>query len=377
MNLRVTYARAYRRFAVLAGGAALAAGCNAIFGIEEGHLVADGAGGSGGDESTGGASGDGGMQNPDAGDGGSDTGGASSGGRSTGGAATGGRGGAGGGGRGGAGGGAGAGGAAGSGGVAQPPGVPGEVHCGTENCTLPGQKCCVAKATAEAHCSTSCDPTSQSTFSCDGAEDCTGGAHCCLPFGVTDVACAATCSTGRILCGADTDCGPGQYCAPGTGALASVFVCTNAPASNSVWCGGVPCAVNTGRACCYEKTTHAEQCAATCGTNTIRFACDSDDDCAAGSSCCESHTGLGAATGTSCVAGGCPAGSRAPVACGGSDGCASGEFCCSRTGGTTCAAACSTSAACGTDADCLAGEACKAVTTTIDLNTGRHFCGAP
>jgi hypothetical protein len=137
----------------------------------------------------------------------------------------------------------------------------------------------------------------------------------------------------------------------------------------------VPCAVTSGHACCFDKTTHAEQCAATCGTNAIRFACDSDDDCAAGSSCCENHTGLGVSTGTSCVAGGCPTG-HAPVACGGGDGCATGESCCSNAGGTACAATCA-DVACGTDADCQAGQACKPITASVDLRTGRHVCGAP
>jgi hypothetical protein len=157
-----------------------------------------------------------------------------------------------------------------------------------------------------------------------------------------------------------------------------VFVCTSAPASNSVWCGGIPCATGSGRACRYDKTTQAEQCAATCGANAIRFACDSDDDCAAGSVCCESHTGLGVATGTSCVAGAaCPAG-RARVQCGGGDGCATGEACCWSSGGTACSASSTcTEHACGADADCQASQVCKPVTTSVDLRTGRHVCGAP
>jgi hypothetical protein len=372
MNSRHTNRSSYRRLALALGGAAVAIGCNAIFGIEEGHLVASGAGGDGGDDGTGGAgaSSNGGTQNPDAGDGGSDTGGTSAGGT-----AGGGRGGAGGGGRGGTGGGAGgAGGGGGSGGATQPAGVPGEVHCGTENCTLPGQKCCVVTATAAAHCSTSCDPTTQGSFACDGSEDCTNGTVCCNTLGSRDATCSATC-VGRRFCGAGNDCAPGQYCAPGTGTQASVFVCTSAPASNSVWCGGVPCATGSGRACCYDKTTQAEQCAATCGANAIRFACDSDDDCAAGSSCCESHTGLGVATGTSCVAGGCPTG-RAPVTCGGGDGCGTGESCCSNAGGTTCGSTCA-DYACGSDADCVAGQTCKPITTSVDLRTGRHICVPP
>jgi hypothetical protein len=72
----------------------------------------------------------------------------------------------------------------------------------------------------------------------------------------TGASLGAATRSGREFCGADGDCGPGQYCAPGTGAYASVFICTNAPASNTV-CGGVP---PRGAATlpCY-KTTHVRR----------------------------------------------------------------------------------------------------------------------
>lgn len=377
--MKLGISRTERRFAIVASGALVTLGCNAILGIDEGHLVAGSAGEGGGGTD---ASSSGGVQNPDSGAGGKATGGSASGGKSGGGA--GGASGAGGGGAGGKAGAGGAGGSAGSGGASgtgggaagSPAGQPFEVHCGTANCMLPGQVCCVSTATGEAHCSSACDPTSQAAFSCDGSEDCTGGSHCCNATGSANAQCANLC-TGRVFCGADADCAPGQYCAPGSGSFASVFICTNAPAK-TVWCGGTPCAVTSGHACCYDKATHNETCAATCGTNTIRFACDSDDDCATGSVCCESHTGLGVATGTSCVTGtSCPT-DRAAVQCGGSDICKQtmANLCCMTGGGTTCGSTCTASIACGTDADCPQGQTCTVVTTAVDTSTGRRVCSA-
>ncbi|HVU03760.1 MAG TPA: hypothetical protein VHE30_18505 [Polyangiaceae bacterium] len=347
--------------------------CNAILGIDEGHLVAAETGGSGN-----GGSGTGGDSDVDASSGGApeDSG--------AGGASAGGKGGAGGGTGGATGGGGGAGGAAGGGGSGgssptEPPGVAGEVHCGSASCKLSSQSCCVDNGTFAAHCSSSCDSTSQSKYACDGSEDCGSGQHCCLAFGTTTATCAATCPAGsRVFCGADADCKPGQYCAPGSGAFATVFVCTDGPKAHAVWCGGTPCDTSGGKGCCYNKTAQTFSCAASCTGNFARFTCDGDDDCAAGEACCDTHTGAGAITGSACVTGSCAAGTKA-VECGDTVSCTTaGSACCTSGLGTACSptGTCSPgeSVVCGTDADCTAGS-CQPVTSgAIGDSTGRAIC---
>jgi hypothetical protein len=352
---------AQRAFSGMASAVALAAssaflgalGCNAILGIDEGHLVSA-------DASAGGSS---------SGTGGSTTGSGGSGGNSgTGGSGTGGKG---------AGGTAGAGGSAGGGAGGLPGGVANEVRCGSASCKVSqGQVCCVATTSPfDAHCSTSCDPSLQAKFACDGAEDCTtAGDKCCYPTGQTTATCSPMCM-GRVFCGADADCALGQYCAPSGGALASVSVCTNAPPKGSVWCGGAPC--DAPKACCYNKTTKASQCSATCVANDVRFACDGADDCATGSVCCATLTGLRVFTGTSCIAGGCPTGAL-EAKCGGANGCTMGEACCVQSTGAACSANCAGGISCGTDADCAAaGMQCNVITSTAPGQpTGSTQCSS-
>jgi hypothetical protein len=374
---------------ILASSATFAIGCNAILGIDEGHLVS-GSGGAGGstfeDSGAGGslvdASGTGGAA--DGGEGGQGTGGQGTGGSSGAGAGGKGTGGAGGKGTGGAStggagasGAAGTGGAGGSGGATKPDGVPGEVHCGTSSCKLPGQVCCVDTTSGDAHCATSCDSTSQLPVSCDGAEDCSAGKpKCCYPTGGTAAACMASCP-GRTFCGQDRDCVPGQRCAAGVGPLANVFICTAVPTAKRVWCAGSVCNVALGELCCYDKTAKTEQCSAACAAGDVRFACDTADDCASGASCCETRTGVGLFTGTQCVAGGCAA-APAELTCGGTNACtAAGEQCCLHGGGSGCGATCAAEVVCGTDADCTAAQSCTVITEGgVGTATGRTVCSA-
>jgi hypothetical protein len=379
-------------FGIVASSSALGA-CNAIFGIDEGHLVVnkDGGGsgassstdaGSGGSSmhtdasSTGGSTGTGGSGGgTQAAGGSSDSGAGDSG---TGGTtATGGRTGTGG--RGGTGtGGAATGGTAGTGGstgVEKPPGVPGQVHCGSASCKLTNQVCCIETATGAAHCAASCDSNTQLPVSCDGAEDCTGGNKCCYPTGGTTASCMATC-LGRVFCGSDRDCAAGQRCAPGTGALATVFVCTAVPVAKTIWCAGSPCDVGSGNVCCYDKSTKTEQCAKTCPSGNVRFACDGANDCATGESCCETRTGLGVFTGADCRTGSCGAGIPT-LTCGGTNGCMSSEQCCLGASGSSCSSSCTSDVVCGTDADCPTGQSCSVVTdTAIGKTPGISVCTA-
>jgi hypothetical protein len=359
-----------RTLGVAAASAVLGLGCNAILGIDKGHLVKADAG-SGGSESV--DSGSGGSRSPDAGSGGVP----GTGGQGTGGTAGTGAGGASGGsgqaGQGGGRGGQGGQGGADGGGPTGPADVPGEVHCGDSSCKLPGQACCVAISTSDAHCAASCDSSTQVRFACDGAEDCASGSKCCYPTGAASATCMATC-VGRVFCGSDHDCAPGQYCAPGSGALASVFVCTDVPKTKSVWCAGAPC--GSGKSCCYDKITKTEQCSASCGPSDVAFACDGSEDCAAGSVCCETQTGLGLFTGTACVSGSCPSG-HPEVTCGGANGCTTGTSCCLQGTGSGCAASCSAGTVCATDADCATGETCSIVTdSSLGKPTGRSVCVA-
>ena len=387
------FSRSHRILLGALASVASSIGCNSILGIPEGHLVGTGGksspssdSGAGGEHDSGAAgasaggrdAGTGGAGNGGVSAGGSGTGGSATGGSATGGSGAGGRGGAAG--QGGTSGAAGAGGGGGGGGVGgarEPADVAGEVHCGTANCKLPGQLCCVDTTTGDAHCATSCDSTSQVPVSCDGAEDCTTAKpKCCYPTGGTEAACMATCQ-GRVFCGKDSDCAPGQRCSPGTGALATVFICVNVTSTKTIWCGGDVCAVGLGELCCYDKTTKTEHCAKACNANDIRLECDNAQDCASGASCCETHTGLGVFTGSECVAGGCAA-LQAELTCGGANGCMSGQQCCLAGTGSSCSATCSGDIVCGTSADCPSGQSCAPITTaTIGSATGRTVCTTP
>lgn len=378
-------------FGIALSSSALGVACNAIFDIPEGHLVIKDGGGSGATPATDGSMGGSTMHADASNTGGATSTGGSGGARATGGGtadsgpgdsgtggttSTGGRSGTGG--RGGTtgSGGTATGGSAGMGGstgVEKPPGVPGQVQCGSASCKLTTQVCCIETSTGNAHCAASCDSTTQLPVSCDGSEDCTGGKKCCYPTGGTTASCMATC-LGRVFCGSDRDCAAGQRCAPGTGALATVFVCTAVPPAKTIWCGGAVCDVGSGNMCCYDKSTKTEQCAKSCPSGNVRFGCDGADDCASGSSCCETRTGVGVFTGTDCVSGSCPSG--APVlTCGGANGCMSTEQCCLTGTGSSCSASCTSDVACGTDADCPTGQSCTVVTdTAIGKTPGVSVC---
>jgi len=361
-----------------------AVGCNAILGIDAGHLVPAstdaGSTGTGGRVTVDSGSGSGGASPQDSG---ADVG--AKGGSGGGSGGSGGKGGKGG--SGGTGGGAGGATDAGppdGGGDAQGPlvgpfGVAGEVQCDTASCTLPGQACCVVTKTGDSHCSASCDSSTQQRFACDGSEDCTSGQHCCYPFGATVASCAATCAGGgKIFCGSARDCLPGQACELGGGALAKVYICTDVPTAKTVWCGGAPCDVSAGKSCCYNKTTKTETCATSCTTGNVKFTCDAADDCGASATCCESHTGLGVATGTSCTAATTCAAGFAAVTCGGSADCGAGFQCCLTGSGSTCLPTCTGAIVCDTDADCPVGQKCSVETSTaLGAPTGRMRCVAP
>jgi hypothetical protein len=184
----------------------------------------------------------------------------------------------------------------------------------------------------------------------------------------------ATCQ-GRVFCGKDADCAPGQRCAPGTGALVTVFTCVAVNSAKTIWCGDDLCDVAAGEGCCYDKANKTQLCARSCAANQVRLACDGADDCATGSACCETRTGVGVSTGTQCVTGGCMPG-QAAVACGGANACAMTEKCCLQGSGSTCTANCSgAQTACGTEADCAAGETCEPISSTaIGTPTGRSVC---
>jgi hypothetical protein len=70
----------------------------------------------------------------------------------------------------------------------------------------PGQVCCVSAGGGSGHCDNDC-VVSESTFECDGPEDCPMGDECCAPderFG--DVACVSSCSDDDTVCKDDGDC---------------------------------------------------------------------------------------------------------------------------------------------------------------------------
>ncbi len=334
-------------------------GCNSILGIQEGHLVGTGGGkGAGGALGSGGAdAGLGGGGAPDASSGGTSVGGASNGGAGIGGS--------------------GVDGGADAGAMRGPADLPGEIRCGQQSCDLgAGQVCCATVSTGDAHCSQTCDSSTEIKLTCDGAEDCTSGDTCCYPFGQATASCATSCAAGgRVFCGTDGDCAPGQYCAPGGGALETVFVCKDVPKTKFVFCAGAPCDLSLGRVCCYDKTTQTEACTTSCaGSNVIPFACDGDDDCAGTQRCCADHTGLGLFTGTACAAS-CSVGAN--VACEGAGGvCTAGDSCCEDVhDGTVCGATCTTRVTCTTSADCPAGETCT-LTTAAGLGqaSGTWIC---
>ena len=370
------------RVVLLSSVLGVAFGCNAILGIDEPKLVEDngsggksgsGGEGSGGDESGGtdgggNTTGSGGTSSGGrAGSGGKASGGSSSGGGSSGGAP--------------GSGGKASGGSQATGGTTDagppaPPGVPGQVRCGTESCRIAGGSgCCVDTATGDdPHCSATCDSTSQTRYACDGAEDCDSARPvCCLAVGSNTAQCSANC-TGRVICGAHADCAPGQGCAPGTNAFEVVSICTKAPTKDFVWCDNALCDRAGGKACCFDKNTNTASCTADCPADDIKHTCDDTTDCPNGQLCCETRTGLGVLTGTSCQAS-CAPGATG-FACGSAANCAAGEMCClTAAGSAACAASCASITLCGTDADC--SGSCTLVTAALPVSpTGKSRCGA-
>lgn len=77
------------------------------------------------------------------------------------------------------------------------------VACGSSSCdTAKGESCCLG---ASLSCKSAC---SDPAVSCDGPEDCSGGAFCCLNNGT--FACSATCDAAQNqvrLCHSLKDCG--------------------------------------------------------------------------------------------------------------------------------------------------------------------------
>jgi hypothetical protein len=369
------------RVITITGALGVAFGCNAILGIDEPKLVAgtggkgsggeggDGGEGSGGDTETGGTDGGGNAT----GSGGTSSGGkVGSGGTASGGTASGGSSGS---------GGTATGGSVATGGSTDagpqaPSGVPGQVACGTESCRIAsGSGCCVQTTSGDdPHCAASCDSGSQTRYNCDGDEDCNAAAPvCCLALGSNTAQCAASC-TGRVLCGADADCAPGQYCAPGTGAFEVVSICTRAPTKDFVWCDGTPCDRAGGKACCFDKNTNTATCTASCPADDIKYQCDDPTDCP-NMLCCETRTGIGVLTGSSCQTT-CAPGAVA-FGCGSAGNCAAGEVCCLAVagGGSNCVPQCAAAVLCGNDADCGSANSCNLVTLALPATpTGRTSC---
>lgn len=95
-------------------------------------------------------------------------------------------------------------------------GLMGEVHCGTETCTLPGEKCCANPTTgvptgcvgSSAPC-----PSGGAPVTCDEPADCGPGRSCCLnrylqAGALQNVECETSC-VGPAVCQTDADCARG------------------------------------------------------------------------------------------------------------------------------------------------------------------------
>ncbi len=83
----------------------------------------------------------------------------------------------------------------------------GLVACGAAECELAqDQACCLGVASGDVECSAMACAAGSSTLSCDGPEDCNGGA-CCGNL-TQGYACTAdsSCSAGLQLCHSDADC---------------------------------------------------------------------------------------------------------------------------------------------------------------------------
>ena len=347
----------------LSTAAVMGFGCNTILGIDEGHLV-PGSGGSSGSTSTSGGS-SGATHSPDSG-----TGGASG----SGGVA--------------AGGGGGVGGAPVDAGIdsGTSTGVANKVRCGLTSCDITDHLVCCRDTLdgANPHCALSCNQGTQTTFFCDGPEDCAGG-QCCLPTGSSQAKCAASCApTDFGFCAHHVDCGPGNYCTFGPDAtLRSFGICVPIPKKDSVWCAEEPCDVASGKVCCYNKLLQVEACSKTCAAiNTASVACDGPEDCPAVSKagtdggtvvtpgqCCATQNPLtGVYTGTRCNVANC-----FPVGCAAASDCATGEACCiEKNYGTACTATCTGKDSCRTPADCQT-QSCK---TNIDTAKGARTGGS-
>jgi hypothetical protein len=172
-----------------------------------------GSGGAGIDAATDGAGGAGGM----AGGGGGAGGGGSGGGL------------------GGTGGGGGVGGTGGDAGGGGGTGTPGQLQCslvgmGGQTCQ-PGQICCAQFIpNVQFTCSTAAScPSGQSTFRCDGPEDCSSTERCCFHFALAaDAHCRANCPAGDYpVCHSSATCPPAApHCCTTMGVPSGLCVAT-------------------------------------------------------------------------------------------------------------------------------------------------------
>jgi len=113
-------------------------------------------------------------------------------------------------------------------------GPPGELTCGLNGTTMtcsPGQLCCaVFVPTTQIHCRTGSCMNGESTFACDGPEDCSGGQVCCMDFNAILAFCAASCNTSQNqqeVCHTGATC-PTQapHCCTSNGSPSGICVAT-------------------------------------------------------------------------------------------------------------------------------------------------------
>ena len=308
---------------VLSTAAFVGFGCNTILGIDEGHLV-PGSGGSSGSTSNGGGS-SGATHTPDSGTGGTS---------GSGGAAVG-------------GGGGGAPVDAGSdSGTAS--GVANKVRCGLTSCDIAEHLVLCCRDTldgANPHCALSCNQGTQTTFFCDGPEDCSAGQQCCLPTGSSQAKCATSCApTDFVFCAHHADCGPGNYCTFGPDATCSQVLrhlrSHSREEQRVVRLGAVRCrgwqGVLLQQAALQLEVVLEDLRGHQHGTSV---ACDGPEDCPAvpkpgtdggtvvtpGQCCATQNPLTGVYTGTRCNVANC-----VPVGCAATSDCTAGDVCCIR-----------------------------------------------
>jgi hypothetical protein len=217
--------------------------------------------------------------------------------------------------------------------------TPGVVPCGQTTCDITTQQCCIT--VGQSGGATCIDATAQCQgvpVSCDGPEDCSGGAPiCCGSVGNGGVVCAATCQ-GLRLCRLDADCDSGNRCcgSGSVGGTQATWCVAPAQCSSTNPTVGVPCAnttCNSPEVCCVvvggQSCTAADAC-----TSGLPLACDGPEDCSGDTPVCCGTVSLQGG-GTQCVADG---------------SCQSGTL----TGGVVC----------HSDSDCQSGQTCTALTMT-------------